>query len=105
MSTLARLQTYNREFASRCNVARWFGALFHVGVEECLIEDAKAEQAMIAATAYSAEQADLEALKLLEAVSADNEISADEMRLVKTACRHIRHSAEKDRAICEVSHV
>lgn len=71
--------------------------------EEVAAEVAQHEDE-IRASAYDAQQADLEAAKLLEDAARDGLTQAD-MPAVAAAIRHIRRSAEKDREICEAATV
>lgn len=66
--------------------------------------DATAQQATAARTAYSAEQADLEAARLLRESLADGKVTADEIPFLRRALRHVTRSAERDHHITDVLH-
>lgn len=69
---------------------------------EEVAEEVVKHERKIAADAYSAQQSDLQAAKLLEDAARDGLTSAD-MPAVAEAIRHIRRSAEKDRQISEAA--
>ena len=87
MSALRELRAHLDFFSGRCLAGRWFGARLHVGV------------------AYSAEQADREADKIISGCLADGVVTVEEVAKMKTALRMIRRSAEQDRKLCELARV
>lgn len=61
-------------FSSRCRSARWFGALFHVGVCQDITEDIKAHEESVRQDAFKAETYDNEAIRLMdEAMAPDSD--------------------------------
>jgi hypothetical protein len=81
---------------------RRFSELLGVEAAQDIATDAVQHQRGIAASAYDAEQADLQAAKLLEEASKDGLTEAD-MPAIAAAIRHIRASAKKDRQINEAA--
>jgi hypothetical protein len=97
-TALRAVRAYLTTFRGRCQAQGWLAALFHVGVLEVAVARAESERAQVAADGYSAEQADLEAVKLLEDAARDG-LTQSDMAAVAAAIRHIRRSADKDHAI------
>lgn len=77
----------------------WLEALGWESAEE-QAEQVVAHERKLADAAYSAEQNDLLAAKLLEEAAKDGLSQAD-MPKIAAAIRHIRASAKKDHEICE----
>lgn len=102
LNPLRELRAYIADVAIRFRADRNFKGLFHVGVIEDIAVDAQREQAAIVQTAYSAEQADLEAAKLLEHAARDGFSNAD-LPAVQKAVRLIRSSARHDRRVVEMA--
>ncbi len=67
-----------------------------------IVRDASAQQQKVARDAYSAEQSDLEAVKILQAAAEDGFTNAD-LPAVEKAIRLIRRSADKDHAISDAT--
>src|SRR4051812_38118033 len=86
-------------FSVRCREARWLGPLFHVGVSQEILRDVKLEQRRQADDAYSAEQADLEAAKIIRQVMVDGRVTKSELPQLTKALRHVHNSARLDRRI------
>lgn len=86
------------KFAERCRSARWFGPLFWVGVNQDVAKEIEKHHRQIAADAYAAEQADLQAAKLLEDAAKDG-LNQCDLPAVIQAIRHIRNSAKRDHLI------
>jgi hypothetical protein len=101
---IAELRQSLSDFATRCRAARWFGALFRVGVAQAIVEDVERQQVEIANKARGAEQADLQAAKILEE-AARNGLQASDMAAVAKAIRLIRLSAKRDQSIAEAANV
>ncbi len=80
---------------------RHFGAVLQVEVSEAITADVAAEQGRVGRLAYTAQQNDLEAGKLLDQVLADGRVTPDEVPLLKRASRHVHRSAEGDQRITE----
>lgn len=99
---VAELRASLSDFADRCRSQSWFGPLFRVRVAQDIAADISAHQRRIADAAYSAEQSDLEAVKVLERAAADGFTNAD-LPEVERAIRLIRNSANKDHAISEAA--
>lgn len=87
-------------FSARCRAARWYGALFRVGVAQDIVADDTKALNRISRAAYSAEQDDLEAVKIIKAAARDGFSDADLPALDK-ALRLIMSSAKKDHQISE----
>lgn len=99
LNPLTELVTQLRQFAARCRSCRWLGALFHVGVALDIAADAVRAQSHQATDAYTAEQADLEAVKLIHRVCCAGHVSKTDLPLLTAALRHIHNSARRDHAI------
>ena len=97
-SYVQELSDYLAEFTARCRAARWLGALFHVRVCADIVDDINSTEQKAAALAYTAEQADLEAMKELHAALADGLDKSDEPA-VKRALANLGRSAKNDRSI------
>ncbi len=69
-SHVPELSSHLSGFAERCRAARWFGALFHVGVAQDIVADVVADQAKARVTATEAQNCDLEALMEIEKATA-----------------------------------
>lgn len=102
MKPVAELRTYLTGFAARCRAARWYGALFHVGVVEKIAEDVATTETAAAQLNYTAEQEDREAAKLVRAVLADGKVTVAELPTLRRAARLIDASAAHDRAANEL---
>lgn len=85
-------------FAKQCRAARWLGALFHIHIATDIVNDIAANEAKAAQAAYTAEQADLEAMKDLHAALADG-LDASDVPAVKRALANLKRSADHDRSI------
>lgn len=105
MHPISEMGRYIRGSINLARAARKFGELLGWEAAEDIQQEAVAHERKIAGMAYSAEQGDREALKLLEATAADGHIDAEEMAAVTLAIRHIRRSAEQDRRISEAARV
>lgn len=99
---LAELRQSLSDFAARCRAMNWLGALFRVGVAQDIVKDVEAQQAAIANDAYSAEQSDLEAVKIIEDAARDG-LSQCDMPALAKALRLIKRSAERDHHITEAA--
>lgn len=66
-----------------------------------IIADAQAAQGQVRDAAYRAEQADLEAARLLRETLADGRVTAEEIPVLKAALRNVVRSADGDHAITE----
>lgn len=87
-STVHELTVNLARFAERCRSARWFGALFHVGVAQDIAADIAKEQSVVRETVTSAANFDLEALAEIEAATAKDSdggsaITPRELRRIK----------------------
>lgn len=80
--------------------AHHYAALPALTVAQDIAADCAAACLATAATAYSAEQSDLEAIRLLEDAARDGFNQAD-IPAVAAAVRHIRQSAAADHALVE----
>lgn len=69
-SHVSELSSHLTRLADRCRTARWFGALFHVGVAQDIVADVASDQAKIRATVTEAQNCDLEALAQIERATA-----------------------------------
>lgn len=101
MKHLVELREFLSETATRCRAKGWFGALCRVEVAQEIAADVGRDQEKIAVEAYSAEQCDLEAARLIEEAGRDGFSNADAPALAK-ALRLIRRSAQVDHDITEV---
>ena len=97
---IAELSKYIQRTIGRLKTDRLFGALFHVRVIEDIAADVAKEQQALAAVAYTAEQADREAIRLIEEAASDGFSQADTPALCQ-ALRHIRRSAAGDHRLAE----
>jgi len=100
ISPLAELRSWLADTADRCRSQRWFGPLFRVNVATDILADAEKAQKQAAEDAYSAEQYDLEAVRVLNEAARDGFTNAD-IPEVARAVRLIRQSAQKDRRVTE----
>lgn len=105
LSPVAEMRLYAVQFKARCQAAGWFGALFHARVICDIAEDDVKHQVKISDRAYSAEQDDLEAEKLIADAIADGVVTVAEIQQLKTALRHVRRSREADHNITDLAHV
>jgi len=95
MNALGRLQLYNRTFAARCAVARWFAAAFHVGVQSHLIADAKHEQQKARDVVYGEKERNLANAAAIQEVLADGKVTPDELPKLRGIARGELVGAEK----------
>lgn len=101
-SPLRELRVYISNTAMRCRAGRWFGALFHVNVINDITRDVAEQQTTVARDAYTAEQYDLEALRILDEAARDGFSNADLPAVVR-ASRLIQRSAALDRKISDIA--
>lgn len=80
---------------------RNFGAILKTEVAEDITADAAAEQGRVGRLAYTAEQSDLEAARLLRETLADGHLAAEEIPALRLALRHVNRSAARDHQITE----
>lgn len=97
----AELRGHLAAFGNRCRCMRWLGALFHVRVAEDILCDAGEALVTVSRAAYSAEQEDLEAAKILDAVIADPAIPVREASALRRARALVCCSAAQDRKISD----
>jgi G3E family GTPase len=83
---------------------RRFDSAFDLDVASDIAADAARQQAQIAAEAYSAEQSDIEAAKLIEIAKRDG-LDASDLPAIERALRHIRSSAKHDHNISETARI
>lgn len=88
MNPAIELSQTLRRLADRCRAARWWGALFHVGVCQDIAADVLAHEKKIRVTAQAAENFDSEALARIEEAQSPNsdggrDITPKEMREIK----------------------
>ena len=102
---LPELRSYLTAFADRCHAANWLPALFHVTVAQDIVEDEVRVQRKIEDRAYAAQQADREAIQILDEVLEDGHVSPSEISRLRLARRHIASSERADEAIGVLSHV
>lgn len=100
-SLVSELRDYLAQFSVRCRTQRWLPALLHVRAVADIAADLDAAHSEVVASAHSAEVEDIEAQKLLEEISADGVITAEEMPRLQQAIRFIQSSAARDHAITE----
>lgn len=100
---IRELKTYLSGRAAMYRARRAYGPLLDIEVAAEITDDAMRQQNGIAADGYSAEQADLEAAKLLDGVLADNLMPKAEKDALRRAEKLIRQSAAKDHAITELA--
>ena len=98
---LAELRSRLTAFAATLRGRRLHGDQLEAEVCLDVVADAATEQGRAGRLAYTAEQADLEAGKLLDTVLADGRVTPTEIRTLRTARRHVRRSATADRRITE----
>lgn len=101
------IREQNRWLARRIASARAlrdYAALPALIVAQDIAADSAAACTAASALAYSAEQADLEALRLLEDAARDGFNSAD-LPAVEQAVRHIRRSAAADHELAEATNL
>lgn len=87
-SHVQELSSTLAHFARRCRDARWWNALFHVGVAQDIVADIEKEQAVVRSTVNEAAKFDLEALAEIEAATAKDSdggstITPRELRKIK----------------------
>lgn len=80
---------------------RNFGAILKTEVAEDITADAVAQQGRVGRLAYTAEQSDLEAARLLRGVLSDRHLTDADLPAIRTALRHVNRSAERDHQITE----
>lgn len=97
VSPIGELRAYLVGFAARCRAARWFGAVFHVGVISDIAADVQAAERRAADAGYAIEQSELIAAAEIRAFEADR----DEAHL-RRAARIVARDAERGREISEV---
>jgi hypothetical protein len=105
LSPVSELCQYVGTFAARCKASRWYGAVFHVEVCRVIVANAVTQQRHIAARAYTAEQADHEAVRIMEEVLEDGRVTPSEIKRLRLAQRHIRNSEKADASIVELAEV
>lgn len=100
---LTELRAYLGAFAERCQSARWSAALFHVSVVQDIAADVSKNTRNIEDRAYSAQQADHEAMTILDEVLEDGRVSPSEISRLRLARRHIGNSERADCEVCELA--
>jgi hypothetical protein len=80
---------------------RNYAAILEVEAVQTIVTEAQALQAVAVQAAYTAEQADLEAARLLRESLADGRIDLTEIPALRTALRHVTRSAASDHQITE----
>lgn len=80
----------------RCRMMRWLGAAFRFKV-------ASDSATIISQVAYTAEQADREAMRALKDALADGHLDDSDMPKVQAALAHCGRSADHDAAISEAT--
>lgn len=80
---------------------RAYAAILDAEVAEDIMADAAEVHRAAADLAYKAEQADLEAARLLRESLADGRIDLEEIPALQTALRHVTRSAASDHQITE----
>lgn len=98
---LAELRTRLTAFAGVLRARRAHGDQLEAEVCLDVVADAAAAQRRAGEHAYTAEQADLEAARLIRESLADGRITADEIPVLRTALRHIHRSAAHDQRIAD----
>ena len=101
---LSELRDRLTAFAATLRGRRLHGDQLEAEVCLDVVADAAVEQGRVGRLAYTAEQADIEAARLLRDSLADGRITADEIPCLRTALRHVNRSAERDRQITEATH-
>lgn len=79
-----------------------FADVLQVEIAQDIVADASTQHTAASRLAYTAEQSDLEACRLLRASLADGHITADEIPVMRAALRHCTSSAAADRRITEL---
>jgi hypothetical protein len=88
--------------AASLRAARLYRQLCALTVAQDIAAEQAAVCASLSATAYAAEQADLEAVRVLEDAARDG-LTADDLPAVEKAVCHIRRSAAADHALAEAT--
>jgi hypothetical protein len=99
---LSELRSRLTAFAEALRGRRQHGDQLEAEVCLDVVADAAAAQARAGERAYTAEQADLEAARLLSESLADGRITAEEIPCLRSALRHVNRSAQADHQITEV---
>lgn len=99
---LGELKDHLLAFARSLRGRRAFADVLQVEVAEDIRADAARQQGRVGQLAYTAQQSDLEAARLLREAIADGHITADEVPEIRAALRHVIRSAHSDRRITEL---
>lgn len=93
---LAELRDRLTAFASSLRLRRAHGDQLEAEVCLDVVADAARTEHTAARLAYSAQQSDLEAARLIRESLADGRITADEIPVLRHALRHVGSSARAD---------
>jgi hypothetical protein len=99
---LSELRSRLKAFAENLRGRRQHGDQLEAEVCLAVVADASAAQARAGERAYSAEQADLEAARLLRESLADGRITAEEIPCLRAALRHVNRSAAADHQVGQI---
>jgi hypothetical protein len=102
---VAELCQFLAGWALTAKKSRQLGELLGVEAAQTFVPDLVAHERGIAASAYSAEQADLQGIAIVERVTADGKVTPEEVPQLLTALKHFKHSAKKDHEITETANV
>ena len=98
---LAELREFLTGAQTRARADRQYGPLLELEVAADINAEAITASVAARATAYSARCEDDEAAGLLDRILADDQVTPDEVPLLKRALKHIRRSAAHDHQLAE----
>lgn len=98
---LSELRAFLTGAQTRARADSQFGPLLDLEVAADITAEAQNNADSARQLAHAARCADDEAASLLDRILADDQVTPDEVPLLHTALRHIRHSAGHDHALAE----
>lgn len=96
MKPITELMSFLSSLLPGLRAKRQYAEVLNVEVAQEIARDVVAQHAQLSGLAYTAEQADHEAAKLIGVITSDGHLTDDELPLLARALRHINRSAAHD---------
>jgi hypothetical protein len=98
---LAELREQTTSFRTRCKTAGWFGALFHVAIQQDVLADVSAAQVKTRDGVFTEEQAAITLERKLSNILADGSVTTDELPELREIQSTLRVRSEKLHSLTE----
>jgi hypothetical protein len=102
MKFIAELKSFLAGLRTDYRLRRNWPAVNEIAGAQAIADDIERTEDSAGRHAFAAEQADLDAARLIRESIADNRVTADEIPLLRSALRHVTNSASHDRAITQI---